>query len=252
MVLMARQATGAKGANAVLEQAGELRYVARQPILDMRGKAHGYELLFWNGREPNFGADRNLATRTMLDNTVIFGVEELARGLRAFVNCTPDSLTEEWVQVLPPSLTVLELPSGAEPTPQAAGGLPQAEGVGLPAGAGRFHREGGVQASGRSGRLRQGGYRQGGCGRAPQPAALAGQLPGSPGGAECGDAGAVRAGLPGRLRALSGVLFLPSGGAGEPQDSRQPAGASGDSGGFAERSRRPATPEPVGECATPR
>jgi EAL and modified HD-GYP domain-containing signal transduction protein len=118
MVLMARQATGAKGANAVLEQAGELRYVARQPILDMRGKAHGYELLFWNGREPNFGADRNLATRTMLDNTVIFGVEELARGLRAFVNCTPDSLTEEWVQVLPPNLTVLELPSGAEPTPK--------------------------------------------------------------------------------------------------------------------------------------
>jgi len=114
---MARQATGATIANPVLEQSGELRYVARQPILDMRGKAHGYELLFWNGREPNFGADKNLATRTMLDNTVIFGVEELARGLRAFVNCTPDSLTEDWVQVLPPKLTVLELPSGAEPTP---------------------------------------------------------------------------------------------------------------------------------------
>jgi c-di-GMP-related signal transduction protein len=25
--------------------------VARQPILDLHGKAHGYELLFWNGRE---------------------------------------------------------------------------------------------------------------------------------------------------------------------------------------------------------
>ena len=26
--------------------AGGMRYVARQPILDLRGKVHGYELLF--------------------------------------------------------------------------------------------------------------------------------------------------------------------------------------------------------------
>jgi EAL and modified HD-GYP domain-containing signal transduction protein len=114
---MATYVRTAAVANSVEKRSNELRYVARQPILDMRGKAHGYELLFWNGREPNFNADKNLATRTMLDNTVIFGVEELARGLRAFVNCTPDSLTEEWVQILPPKLTVLELPSGTEATP---------------------------------------------------------------------------------------------------------------------------------------
>jgi len=114
---MARDATGANAANSVQKQAGELRYVARQPILDIRGRAHGYELRFWDGREPNFGADKNLATRTMLDNTMIFGLEELARGLPAFVQCTPDSLTEEWVRVLPPQLTVLELPSSAEATP---------------------------------------------------------------------------------------------------------------------------------------
>ncbi len=108
---MATQARAAKVADSVQKQTGELRYVARQPILDMHGKAHGYELLFWNGREPNFGSDSNLATRTMLDNTVIFGLEELARGLPAFVNCTEESLTGEWVEVLPPHLTVLELPS---------------------------------------------------------------------------------------------------------------------------------------------
>jgi len=113
---MASDATRANVADSVQKQAGELRYVARQPILDIRGKAHGYELRFWDGREPNFGADKNLATRTMLDNTVIFGLEELARGLPAFVQCTPDSLTEEWVRVLPPQLTVLELPSGTEAT----------------------------------------------------------------------------------------------------------------------------------------
>jgi c-di-GMP-related signal transduction protein len=114
---MATYARTAKFANTDRKEAGEPCYVARQPILDLRGRTHGYELLFWNGREPNFGTDSNLTTRTMLDNTVIFGLEELARGLPVFVNCTPDSLTEDWVQVLPPRLTVLELPSGADATP---------------------------------------------------------------------------------------------------------------------------------------
>jgi EAL and modified HD-GYP domain-containing signal transduction protein len=94
----------------------DLRSVARQPILDLHSRVHGYELLFWNGRKPITNSDSDLATCTMLDNTVIFGVEELAHGLPAFVNCTVDSLTEDWVQVLPPHMTVLELPFAAEPT----------------------------------------------------------------------------------------------------------------------------------------
>jgi EAL and modified HD-GYP domain-containing signal transduction protein len=101
----------------VEEQAGELRYVARQPILDLHGAAQGYELLFWNGHRPITRGKSDLATRIMLDNTVVYGLEELARGLPAFVNCTADSLTEEWVKVLPPHMTVLELPSGVESTP---------------------------------------------------------------------------------------------------------------------------------------
>jgi EAL and modified HD-GYP domain-containing signal transduction protein len=114
---MATQARAATVAGSVEEQAGELRYVARQPILDLHGDAQGYELLFWNGREPITHTKSDLATRTMLDNTVVFGLEELARGLPVFVNCTADSLTEEWVKVLPPHMTVLELASSAEPTP---------------------------------------------------------------------------------------------------------------------------------------
>jgi len=70
-----------------------------------------------NGREPIIGVDSNLSIRTMLDNTVIFGLEELAHGMPAFVNCTVDSLTEEWVRVLPAQKTVLELPSWPAPTP---------------------------------------------------------------------------------------------------------------------------------------
>jgi len=114
---MARYATREMVADTAQKQTGELRYVARQPIMDLRGKVHGYELLFWNGREPIIRADSEIATRTMLDNTVIFGLEELAHGMPAFVNCTADSLTEEWVQVLPPKMTVLELPADTEPAP---------------------------------------------------------------------------------------------------------------------------------------
>ena len=114
---MARHATREAVADPAQKQTGELRYVARQPILDLRGKVHGYELLFWNGREPIIRSDSEIATRTMLDNTVVFGLEELAHGQTAFVNCTADSLTEEWVHVLPPRMTVLELPAATEPTP---------------------------------------------------------------------------------------------------------------------------------------
>jgi EAL and modified HD-GYP domain-containing signal transduction protein len=114
---MATHANSASVVESDQKQAAELRSVARQPILDLHSRVHGYELLFWNGRKPVARTDSDLATCTMLDNTVVFGLEELAHGLPAFVNCTVDSLTEEWVQVLPPKMTVLELPFVVEPTP---------------------------------------------------------------------------------------------------------------------------------------
>ena len=99
------------------ERADRLRYVARQPILDLRGRLHGYELLFRDGPGVAFRGDGDLATRTMLDNSVIFGLEKLSGGVTAFVNCTRDSLTQALVDVLPPSMTVLEILETIEPTP---------------------------------------------------------------------------------------------------------------------------------------
>ena len=104
--------------NSPLESEGVLRFVARQPILDLHGKVHGYELLFRAGPEAAFRGDGNFATRTMLDNTVIFGLDKLTVGLPAFVNCTSESLTERLVDVLPPSLTVLEILETVEPGPE--------------------------------------------------------------------------------------------------------------------------------------
>jgi EAL and modified HD-GYP domain-containing signal transduction protein len=104
--------------NAELESNSVLRFVARQPILDLQGKVHGYELLFRAGPEESFRGDGNFATRTMLDNTVIFGLDKLTVGLPAFVNCTLESLIERFVDVSPPSLTVLEILETLEPIPE--------------------------------------------------------------------------------------------------------------------------------------
>ncbi len=119
---MATQTTPA-GSCAVRAPAASdgLRYVARQPILDLRHRVHGYELLFRKGPEQIFRGDGNLATRTMLDNTVMFGLDRLTAGMLAFVNCTRESLLENLVQVLPSAITVLEILETIEPTPPLLG-----------------------------------------------------------------------------------------------------------------------------------
>ncbi len=98
--------------------AGEMRYVVRQPILNLRGHVHGYELLFRNAPEAVLNAGADMAARTMLDNAVIFGLDWLTNGLPAFVSCTIESLTEGLVLVLAPHNTVLAVPAGLELTPR--------------------------------------------------------------------------------------------------------------------------------------
>ncbi len=116
--MAATQITAASLPQAIPDsKADAVRYVARQPILDLRGRVHGYELLFRSGREQSFRGDVDQATRTMLDNTVIFGLEQLTGGLTAFVNCTQEALTDNLVDILPPSMCVLEILETVEPTP---------------------------------------------------------------------------------------------------------------------------------------
>ncbi len=109
---MATRAAAANVPEPVLSAwAGEMRYVARQPILNLRGRVHGYELLFRNAPEAAAGRDADTAARTMLDNAVIFGLEWLTNGLPAFVHCTVEALTEQFVLVLAPAATVLAIPA---------------------------------------------------------------------------------------------------------------------------------------------
>jgi c-di-GMP phosphodiesterase len=98
--------------------AGEMRYVARQPIMNLRGHVHGYELLFRNAPDVVAGQGLDAAARTMLDNAVIFGLEWMTNGLPAFVNCTAEVLAEDLVLVLAPQLSVLAIPGNLELTPR--------------------------------------------------------------------------------------------------------------------------------------
>jgi len=93
------------------------RYLARQPILDLRGKAHGYHVLLRNGLEGDFLAGSQGIASARFDNTVQFGLEELTGGLPAFVDCSGEDLTEQLADHLPPNLTVLEIRASAEPAP---------------------------------------------------------------------------------------------------------------------------------------
>jgi EAL and modified HD-GYP domain-containing signal transduction protein len=95
----------------------ELCYMARQPILDQRHRVCGYELLFRSGPETAFRGDGDQATRIVLDNVLLYGLEKLTAGLPAFVNCTAEALTGQLVDVLPSGMAVLEILENLQPTP---------------------------------------------------------------------------------------------------------------------------------------
>lgn len=96
----------------------ELRYVARQPILDQQGRVHAYDLLFRNAPQAISARSEDTAVETMLDNEVLFGLERLTNGLPAFIACNAEALTGDLVLVLSPQLTILAVPASLEPTPK--------------------------------------------------------------------------------------------------------------------------------------
>ncbi|MFC5862857.1 EAL and HDOD domain-containing protein [Acidicapsa dinghuensis] len=103
--------------NASSPQPESLCCVALQPILDMRSKVFGYELLFRSSpTSMAFDGDGNNATRTVIDNSLILGWERLTNGLPMFVNCTYEALMGGLVHLLPPNQTVLEVLETLEPT----------------------------------------------------------------------------------------------------------------------------------------
>jgi EAL and modified HD-GYP domain-containing signal transduction protein len=94
-----------------------VRYVTRQPILDLLNKVRAYELLFSEGPGAALRRDRETAARTVVDNTILFGLNRLTNGLPAFVPCTAEMLADSLVEMLPANMTVLEIRAGIDPPP---------------------------------------------------------------------------------------------------------------------------------------
>jgi c-di-GMP-related signal transduction protein len=85
--------------------------VARQPILTLKERVFGYELLFRDGVKNCFPAsmDQTDAARYVLDRSFLEGFDVLCDGRLAFVNCTREVLLAEFITLLPPDRTVVEV-----------------------------------------------------------------------------------------------------------------------------------------------
>jgi c-di-GMP-related signal transduction protein len=95
------------------------RFVARQPILTRDEQVFGYELFFRDGVENYFRAtDMELAARSTLDSSLLFGLDVLCDGRRAFVNCTHEVLLKDYVMLLPSAQTVAEILETVPPDDQ--------------------------------------------------------------------------------------------------------------------------------------
>lgn len=75
----------------------------------------GYEILFRNGVEDYFNADPELAARSTLDSSLLFGITTLCDNRRAFVNCTREVLFKDLITLLPPTHAVAEILETVEP-----------------------------------------------------------------------------------------------------------------------------------------
>jgi EAL and modified HD-GYP domain-containing signal transduction protein len=95
-------------------------FIARQPIFDRKQNVYGYELLFRSNLENFFNDTRSdavdmAASRVIADSSVIWGMDELTEGKRAFMNLTRNSVLQGYAGLLPKSSAVLELLETVEP-----------------------------------------------------------------------------------------------------------------------------------------
>jgi EAL and modified HD-GYP domain-containing signal transduction protein len=113
------QANNSEGLKAVAT--APVHFVARQPILDLKGRVHAFKLLF---REESEAREDELAGRVMMETAAFHKLDKpselkrLTGKLIAFVHCAAEALSEQLAQVLPPTLTVLEITASRSAPPE--------------------------------------------------------------------------------------------------------------------------------------
>jgi len=92
------------------------RFVVRHPILSADQAIFGYELLFRDGLSASIGStNQKPDSADTLDTTAVVGFDVLCNGAHAFIPCALDVLLSDYVTLLPPSGTVVELDASVIP-----------------------------------------------------------------------------------------------------------------------------------------
>jgi EAL and modified HD-GYP domain-containing signal transduction protein len=120
-------------ADPALPSTPRLYSVVRQPILDLHGRVHAYELLFRGVPAP----DGVSAFNNLIEIARNFDLEKpselkkLTGKLTAFVRCPWQALNEQLAQVLPATLTVLEIEPNQEVSPEFVSSCRQMKALGF-------------------------------------------------------------------------------------------------------------------------
>ncbi len=87
------------------------RFVARQPIFDCRKNIFAYELLFRSSLDNFFLSQQpdNASSSVMVDSFLLFGMQSLTGGRKAFMNFTRNLLMQQYVTLLPSKQAVVEI-----------------------------------------------------------------------------------------------------------------------------------------------
>lgn len=93
-------------------------FVARQPIFDKKQNVIAYELLFRSSKINAYpGIDADTATMNVISNGfLLFGMENLTGGKRAFINFTETLLKSDIASNLPSNMVVIEILENVEVT----------------------------------------------------------------------------------------------------------------------------------------
>ena len=188
-----------------------MHYAARQPILNLHGKVHGYELLFRNGPEAAFRGDGDFAMRNMLDSAMLFGLEKLTSNLPAFIKCTAETLTSGLVQIFPAKITVLEIREGIEPSPKLISACSSLRAAGYKLALDHFTWRRGIEALMEAAAYIKVDFSRTDAARAPPAAAPADGRAGGAGGRKGGNTRTVRESVRRRIFPGARLLLLPAG-----------------------------------------
>jgi c-di-GMP-related signal transduction protein len=94
------------------------RFIARQPIFDLRLKVFGYELLFRSGQENIFKPQKEASTSVIADAVTLFDLQSLTGNAKAFINADQSALLRGAPRILPAQRIIVEILESVVLTPE--------------------------------------------------------------------------------------------------------------------------------------